>query len=339
MLRHPFTHLTAVAVALLGLLLPAAAAAQYSAVDLGTLGGVFSVAHDINKRGQIVGRASLNTGAQHAFLWEDGVMRDLGTLPGGSFSEAYGINDRGQVIGWSTIDEATCTLFDGCWHAFLWEDGTMTDLGGVDDRFQSYAYAINKRGDIAGIGNIADYPFDSWHAILWIDGAANDLGSVAGASNTYARGVNAHADVAGSWDDAGGSHAALWTEGSLFALPALPGATFTEAYKINDRGVLVGVSGSRAVQWVDGAIQDLGALPGAVSSVARNVNNRGEVVGESLANGSGYSAFVWQNGAMIALGTPSGGGQSYANGINDRGDIVGMWDNGSRTHAVLWVKR
>jgi probable HAF family extracellular repeat protein len=214
MLRRPFAHLgAAMSVALIGLLLPGAAIAQYTAVDLGTLGGVFSVAHDINKRGQIVGRASLSSGEQHAFLWEDGVMHDLGTLPGGTFSEAYGINDRGEVVGWSTIDQATCTLFDGCWHAFLWEEGRMIDLGGIDDRFQSYAYAINKRGDIAGIGNTADYPFDSWHAILWRDGVAIDLGSPPGAANTYARGVNDRGDVAGSWNDPTGTHAALWTDG------------------------------------------------------------------------------------------------------------------------------
>ena len=313
-----------VSVTLLGLPSPSAAASTYTAVDLGTLGGVFSVAHDINKRGQVVGRASLPSGQQHAFLWEDGVMRDLGTLPGGNSSEAYGINDRGQVIGWSTVDEATCTLFDGCWHAFLWENGVMTDLGGIDLRFQSYGYDINRRGDGVGIGNTADYPFESWHAVLWTDGTA-DLGSPAGAANTYALGVNSHGDVAGSWDDPARTHAAVWSGGALFALPGLPGATSTEAYKINDRGVLVGRSGERAVAWVDGAIQDLGTLPGGVFSIARDVNNQGEIVGESQHPNAGSQAFVWRDGAMQALPTPGAGGQSYANGINERGDMVGMW--------------
>jgi probable HAF family extracellular repeat protein len=315
------------------------ATAQYSPVDLGTLGGVFSVAHDINKRGQIVGRASLPSGEQHAFLWEHGVMQDLGTLPGGHFSEAFAINDRGQIAGWSDLDQSTCTLFDGCWHAFLWVDGAMTDLGGIDSRFQSYAYDINKGGDIAGIGNTADYPNDSWHALLWVDGVPNDLGSPAGATNAFARGVNDRGEAAGSWFDGAGAHAGVWTRRGFFALPALPGDTYSEAYKINNRGVVVGVSQSHAVQWIDGVIQDLGVLPGDDRSTATDVNSRGEVVGYSFSGSTGYRAFVWSDGVMTPLPTPIAGGASQANGLNDRGDIVGMWDHGSAPHAIVWIKQ
>jgi probable HAF family extracellular repeat protein len=75
--------------------------------DLGTLGGPESRAVAINERGQVVGRAETKAKDEaghpisHAFLWEDGKMRDLGTLPGGLESFAYGINERGQIVGTS----------------------------------------------------------------------------------------------------------------------------------------------------------------------------------------------------------------------------------------------
>ena len=35
----------------------------------------------------------------HAFLWQDGVMTDLGVLPGKEDSGASAINNLGQIVG------------------------------------------------------------------------------------------------------------------------------------------------------------------------------------------------------------------------------------------------
>jgi uncharacterized membrane protein len=40
----------------------------------------------------------------HAFLWENGVMTDLGTLVGGHYSSAFGINPAGEVVGVSQVE-------------------------------------------------------------------------------------------------------------------------------------------------------------------------------------------------------------------------------------------
>ena len=75
--------------------------------DLGALGSrQYTYATDINNLGQIVGAsASARTNqGYHAFLWEDGVMQDLGTLPKDASSRALGISDTGLVVGYSGAD-------------------------------------------------------------------------------------------------------------------------------------------------------------------------------------------------------------------------------------------
>src|SRR6185503_13442543 len=58
--------------------------AAYTLTDLGTLGGSSSQAVAINEAGQIIGQSYLAGDAeQHAFVWQGGVMTDLGTLGGG----------------------------------------------------------------------------------------------------------------------------------------------------------------------------------------------------------------------------------------------------------------
>ena len=73
--------------------------------DLGTLGGTNSSAFAINDSGQVVGQASTSDGAQHAFLYQNEKMIDLGTRTHPdqngnvwSLDTARGINNNGQII-------------------------------------------------------------------------------------------------------------------------------------------------------------------------------------------------------------------------------------------------
>jgi probable HAF family extracellular repeat protein len=72
--------------------------------ELGTLGGSFSVARDINNRGEIVG-GSLTQGdeAFHAFIFRGNRLLDLNDLldpnEGWEVLQAVGINNCGEIVG------------------------------------------------------------------------------------------------------------------------------------------------------------------------------------------------------------------------------------------------
>ena len=76
-------------------------------------------------------------------------MTDLGTL-GGTASAGYSINALGQVVGYAYLAGGPTR------HAFLYSDGTMTDLNDLLPPLSGWvlteARQINDSGQIAGFG-------------------------------------------------------------------------------------------------------------------------------------------------------------------------------------------
>jgi probable HAF family extracellular repeat protein len=71
-----------------------------STILLGSLGGGVTEVTAINAQGDVAGAGLTPDGAQHAFVWVQGRLVDLGLgLSGAEGSKAVAINDRGDVLG------------------------------------------------------------------------------------------------------------------------------------------------------------------------------------------------------------------------------------------------
>jgi probable HAF family extracellular repeat protein len=275
-----------------------------------------SLANAVNARGQVVGFSYTESGHIHAFVWDNGVMRDLGTLDQGtvsdSLSNALAINDQGQIAGYSTVST-------GFFHAFLFDKGVMKDLGTLGGD-ASVASAVNESGQVVGWSLTAA---GVMHPFLWDRGVMIDLASSGNASNEgEAIGINNRGQVIGQL----GGQGFVWNRGVLTKISGAPAA-------INERGQVVGgtQSGS-AFSWLNGVLTDLG--PG----YAVDVNAAGQVVGVSNS-GVTSRAVIWDNGRVIEVpGLAGPGSFAQPTNINDRGQVTG-WSNPpgpSCSHAFLF---
>jgi probable HAF family extracellular repeat protein len=66
--------------------------------DLGTLGGVTSIGYGISDAGAVVGASQTADGSFHAFVSQNGLMKNLDMLNTAD-SYVYGINGSGVAVG------------------------------------------------------------------------------------------------------------------------------------------------------------------------------------------------------------------------------------------------
>ena len=243
--------------------------------QLPTLGSGWAQGNAISDRGVVVGSSIGPDGRQHAVVWRDGTITDLGTGDG-LHASADGINIHEVIVG-SVVDH------DGTRRASVWQEGRMRLLQTADG-FESYAAAINDRGQIVG----RVYQGGNSQGVLWEDGALTSLGDF------YPRDINNRGEVAGS----SGRGAFIWQKGHIYELGSRQ-RTYPRPQAINDLGQVVGILETddppycwQAVIWDQGLLSNLGTL-GGCEGAAMDINKRGQVVGWSAWPGEFKVPTLW----------------------------------------------
>jgi probable HAF family extracellular repeat protein len=181
-----------------------------------------------------------------AFIWQNGVMTNLGHLGGGG---SYGsdINNAGQAVGSSYTTHVT--ELGPMPHAFVWQNGVMTGLGVLPGEEDSGASAINNLGQIVGSSGRTDpetYAVTS-RAFLYDSGVMTALPVPSWES--YAGDINDSGIVVGTMRAGGGFsnyHAYVYADGVASNLnsliPSGTGLHLAYAMGINNAGQIVGVA-------------------------------------------------------------------------------------------------
>jgi probable HAF family extracellular repeat protein len=271
------------------------------AIDLGTLGGWYTYAWDLNDEGVVVGVSEDELERRFPFVWKDGVMTALLDNPEDPHQGvAYGTNNDGQVVGVLHADGS---------HAFSWNGAGFTRLAPPEGESwtRSTAWDVNDYGEIVGdaqseLGPVAAY---------WSGEGAKALDSSANSQSEAALSVNNYGQSVGrNTDSVFGRRAASWTADGVEYL----GFASAMASAVNDAGMIVGkhrmsTSDRRAFLRADGVEYDLhAATPGNPyqNSEAADVDENGRVVGSAFPSGLSWAnaeAVIW---TPIEL-TPGGG--------------------------------
>ena len=357
-------------------------ALRYRILDVGTFGGPNSQTNGtsrvMNNMGTVAGMADSDQVCPHApgvglttgfispaFIWRNGVLTNIGLLPGGCASLPVGINQRGTIVGVSDNDIIDPQTGFAEIRADLRINGHIYDLGTFGGHNGLSADVNNHDIVVGGAENDDPDPFNfggalvglptptAWQAFAWSNGKLHNLGTLGG-PDSFAAFINDLNEINGfSFTNAIVNPTTglptvepfIWKNGHMRSLGSL-GGTWAYVANITNHSEIVGVSDlagdaiSHAFDWKPRqGMKDLGVLGGTYSNAAW-VNEAGEIVGASTtANDEAVHAVRWRRGKIEDLGTVAGLSCSATAEINARGEIAGeSWDcaDPSNGHATLW---
>ena len=180
------------------------------------------------------------------------------------------------------------------------------------------------RGDGSFYVGTGTDPTGRSHTLLWHNGGVTAL-KAPGENETSGRDVNRHG-VALGVADFNDLHPVLWIKGHAVRLAAPAGSTSTNAFGINDAGIVVGTAtvngATHGIVWsvrTPWWYRDLGVGDGALS--LSDVNDAGTVVGTTTDDAD------WPTSFRALRGTVTGGLSSMP-GVDPADDSLAFQTNG-----------
>ena len=256
--------------------------------------------------------------------------------------QAKAINDRGDIVGFADTKDGKGPI-----HAILWKGGKVgdaVDLGVLPGYVSSEAYGVNDDRVVFGLlydKKERGVPF------RWKNGRMTVLegpnGRILYTENPGSGGrnaVNTRGEMTWTMIVRGDRRAVRWTaEGKAAFLPALPGHAWTNAFGINDEGIVSGWSRrlpnddgeENPVLWTrSGKVVPLRTAPGRTDGIAEATNDAGLTVGY-LGNQSDtepemdqFAIWRTRTAAPQLFGPVRPNLIAEFVDVNDRGQTVGM---------------
>ena len=280
------------------------AGSQSTAIDLGTLPGLGSVATSINPRREIVGYAfSDDFSVERPLFWAspNSAPVELPGLPAGFLSEVYNINPSGKIVGQFYSADLTVE------RAVFWPNRNAAPvyLAQLSDEFPlGLASNINASGNILGDA-CNDFNCTEGHATFWANSTSTPV---------------ALASPGGEF---------IYTNIFLPSYHAINGAGNMVGYAYN-----VDFSAERAVFWASSSSPAviLSTVGEFTNAVATGISDNGQIVGIGYNEDfSRMRPFIWPSatsqGIDLTTFFPAGSNwdldSMFATAVNNRGEIVG----------------
>ncbi|HEX4158609.1 MAG TPA: hypothetical protein VHY79_09040 [Rhizomicrobium sp.] len=238
------------------------------------------------------------------------------------------MNGSGMITGYYLSDTGQSGFVRGA-------DGSYTTFDAPGSGGTTYALRINETGDITG------YYLDSESGehgyVRAADGTFTTF-DVKGAGSTEGWGINKKGEIAGQYyygsgDIACGTlyqcHGFVRTSRGKIKTFDPAGSTNTWAWKINDKGSIVGAyldaSGTKHgfVRTTDGTITTFDP-PGSMNTNANSINNKGAIAGTYRDAKGEHLYFRGADGTISSFDLPQECVSFGVNGLNDKGQIVGF---------------